>query len=489
MKKTLTLILALTVCLCLLCACGDVEIGGPAPEPAQSAPAKSGGTVNISFSGSSAKADGNGVAIHEGYVLITSPGEYSLSGSYEGQLRVDTGEANGDVYLVLNGVELFCANDCAINATQSKNLRIVAADGTENTVISGTEADMAMVNDASSGAAIFSEDDIHISGGGALKVCGYINNGIGGKDDISIESAALSVIAANNGIRGSESVTVNSGSIAVTAGNDGIKTTSAIKDGKGFVEINGGTVAVSSVGDGISAESDLRVNGGTVTVATTGDSTVLSCKAMKAKGSLSIGGGAVSLSSSDHCIHSTLDVNISGGELTLSSSVSKCVSAHGALNISDGVITADAGDDCLESKLAVNISGGEINITAANDGIKAGEKGNGFTAPVGEAHITGGSVIISAKADPVDAKAAFIVDGGTVFGVGSANNVKGFTGGTQKGIACSFSGTAGSTLSVGKLASMEPAFGFNCVIFSSADIASGSGYEVTQGSNSVTAQA
>ena len=68
------------------------------------------------------------------------------------------------------------------------------------------------------------------------------------------------------------------------------------------------------------------------------------------------------------------------------------------------------------------------NITAGNDGLKAGEKGTGFEEKVGTVTINGGSLNISAYADPIDAKAQLLVNGGSVLAVGTSGTIKNFSG-------------------------------------------------------------
>jgi len=254
MKKGLVILLVCALCFASLAGCGDIEIGSvPAPAPS-SAPAAAdaspagngiaeGGVSVITLTGDGAEVAGGGVSVSGSVVTIASPGEYSVSGHLDnGCIVVNTGEVKGDVRLTLANASVTCLDGAAICAEQVKNLDLVLEDGTENRLVSGTEGvePVAKVD----GAAIFSEDDLDILGGGSLAVFGYLNNGITCKDDLDIQDGTITVTAVNNGVKGSESVEIYGGSVTIRAGNDGLKATSAKKEGKGFVSIEGGSLDI-----------------------------------------------------------------------------------------------------------------------------------------------------------------------------------------------------------------------------------------------------
>ncbi len=60
-------------------------------------------------------------------------------------------------------------------------------------------------------AAIFSNDDLTINGGGSLTVDANYNNGIQSKDDLHITGGNISVTAVNDGIKGRDSIAVRDG--------------------------------------------------------------------------------------------------------------------------------------------------------------------------------------------------------------------------------------------------------------------------------------
>ena len=492
MKKILVCLLAALLALSCFTACSDTVIGASN----DGSTGAGGAEEAITLNGDSAKYAGGGVSINGSTVTISAPGEYTVTGKLDnGRIIIDTGDDPGDVTLTLDGADITCLTDSAIYVAQAKNVDIVLAPGSTNKITSGTEADLEKADGTASGAAIFAEDDLDIKGEGTLQVCGYINNGITCKDDLDIKGGTITVLAANNGVRGSESVSITGGDLSVTAGNDGIKSTVADKAEKGFVEISGGTVAIAAGGDGISAETSLNISGGNIVVSTTGDPTAVSSKGIKANTGFTVSGGSINVTSTDHALKSAVGMSITGGSFTLSSTDGKGISAEEDIVISGGDFNVIAVDDGIESATAVTIEGGNFSVVAGNDGLKAGEKGTGFEEKVGAVTINGGSLNISAYADPIDAKAQLLVNGGSVLACGTSKSIKNFSAGSaQTFAACSISGSSSDTLQITAadgtaLASMAAHYSFNTVLFSFPELLSGSEYTVSAGTASVNVTA
>ena len=253
MKKLLSLILLCAVLLSLA-ACSDPAIGEAPAEAPISADSSLAPEAVIELKGDSVKCSARGVAVSGSVVTIGAPGAYTVRGTLsDGRIIIDLKETPGKVTLFLDGADITCLTDSAIYLLQAKELNLVLAAGSENRIVSGTEADLDSYNEMRQGAAIFAEDDLDIQGEGALTVLGYLNNGITCKDDLKLKGGSLSVLAAGNGVRASESVTMSGGTVDIESDNDGLKTSSAKKADKGFVQIDGGTLTVVSGGDGVSA--------------------------------------------------------------------------------------------------------------------------------------------------------------------------------------------------------------------------------------------
>jgi hypothetical protein len=489
MRKILILTLLGMLILSLFSGCGSVS-----GQTGTSAISTVSGPDKITLSGSTAKYSGTGVVINGNVITINAEGEYYLTGKLDdGQIVVNTGETAQSVYLYLENADITCLTAPAIYVLQAKKLHIVLPEGTSNRIVSGKASDMDSFDKNANGGAIFGEDDIDIEGEGSLEICGYINNGITGKDDVQIEGGTISITAANNGIKGSESVTVSGGSLTVTCGNDGLKSTSADKEGKGFVQIDGGSLNFTVGGDGISAETELVINGGEISITSTGDSLLSSCKAIKANNTLTINGGTLTLSSDDNTISSKEAVFITDGQITAASSSRKGIHAEEKIRISGGSIEISATEEGIQTKGDVELTGGTIRVSSEEDGIKAGDKGDGTTAPVGTISISGGDVVLFSAGDPMEAKLSIVCSGGQVFGTGSPKNAKGLDPASEQAYAAvNLSGKEGDTIRVSG-ASVErsetAARDYSYVFFTSPDLVSGEEYTVEAGSSSAAVKA
>ncbi len=415
MKKLLPLLLILVL---LLSACSSGSGAAPAAQgeeqPAETQQEKLDHTI-ITLDGANAEIRGGGARDEGGVIAISAAGTYELSGvSSEMALVVDTGDDPMDVTLILNNAQITNPTGPAIHVKQAKHFRLRLADGSENLLASGQEADLQNPDPQASGAALFSEDDMDIEGEGSLTVCGYLNNGIGCKNDLDINSGNIAVLAANNGVRGNDSVQIKGGVLAVSAWGDGIKATASNKEGKGYVEISGGSVSLEVWGDGVQAATELRVTGGSLTVIARGDGVEHSSKALKAEKLIQISDGSMSLSA-----------------------------------LEDGM-RCSAGN--------VDVSGGSIQIAAAGDGILAGEKGSGL----GDVTVSGGELSISAGSQAVKARGNFSVSGGSIRALcGSEKQV------VPQGspcLLCLISGAQGDPVQLGELGSVEAPQSYKCLL-------------------------
>lgn len=483
-RKAFCFLFAAALLLGTLSGCADVGISS-----SKDAPSAEKSSTAI-FDGNKVKVTGGGLSASGSTVTISAAGDYSISGTgSDGKIIVNTGDDPGRVRLILNNVDLSNSTGSVIEVQQAKDLRVHLESGSNNRLCSGTEGQAVSEAD-SSGAVIFSEDDLDIEGEGSLQIFGYINNGITGKDDVDINGGNIEIYAVNNGIKGSESVDIKGGSITVTSGNDGIKSSSAAKSGKGYVHISAGNIVIKAAGDGIAAETELTVDGGTIDVFTEGDNAVTSCKALKGKTGLTINGGTITLDSSDHAVHSAAGLSINGGTIDIVCKSGKGIAAHEDILLGGGSVTVSAWDDGIETEGCITVNGGSFNISSGSNGIKAGFAGTGFETDNGLITINNGDIIINAMGDAIDGKGAVSVNGGSVFALGYSKSLKNFDdGSTQAFIGVSFRGTAGAEVSVDELYKLTAIWDFNTVLFSSPQLKSGTEYYVTAGTNSISAAA
>lgn len=457
MKKQLCALLPLCMAAALLAGCSDVVI--------QSANSEVDGlsATTIELNGGSAAVSGGGAAVSGSTVTISAAGNYSFTGSLtDGQIIVDTGDDAGLVTLILDGVDISNSADAAIYVQQAKDVTLRLAEGTVNTVSSGSEADMQLCDESASGAAIYAKDDIDIEGAGTLNVYGYINNGIACKNDIDINSGNINIVAANNGVRGSDSVEISGGVISISAGNDGVKATETDKESKGYISVTGGVVDINASGDGMSAGRTLTISGGVINISSGVSGSSDSGKGIKAQIDISVSGGSVTVDSVDHAVHSAAGVSISGGELTLCSSGGKGIAAHDDIRLLGGTVSISSAKDGIDAEGGVLISGGTTAVTAGENGVKAG----------------GG----------------IVSQGGELLAAGHSKVLKTFDPASTYGfLSCSISGAKGDAVQVSAggetLCAIETQWAYNTVIYCSSAVVTGGTYTVTGGASSVETEA
>lgn len=460
MKKLISLFLLCT--LLLLCGCGAE--GGTAEDGER--------ITTITLNGTGATVKGGGATVKDNVVTIKAVGTYSVSGELtDGQLVVDTGENPVDVTIILDNASVTNLSGPALHILQAKNVNLILAEGSSNSLCSGTERPLGQADPNASGGAILAEDDLDIEGSGMLRVLGYLNNGITCKDDLDINGGSLEVVAVNHGIRASESLEMKGGTVDIRCGSDGMKTSSAVKAGKGFITLSGGEVSILCGGDGIAAETELRLEGGSVTITAQGDPALGSSKGLKGKTGLSVTGGTAKVTAEDHALHSDAAVSISGGELELTANNGKGIDAEGEVTLSGGSVRIESAGDGISSPAAVLLDGGEVSIASRGDGVQAGKSGSG----TGNITLSGGQVQICAMKKSLDAKGSLSLTGGELFALsGSEKQVGPEESAELPWLFCRLNGEAGQTVTVGESGrTLLAAFAYKNVLYAGAELVAG----------------
>ncbi len=413
MKKTLAFIFTALFALCIFTGCGAENSGE-----------KSTGTA-VEFTGTEAKIQGGGCSYNDGVLTVSKSGTFILSGELKGSILVDTGTAQEDVKLVLNGFKAENPNGPAVLIQQAKNARIELKEGSENLLVSGVEG-TAFDEAGATGAVIYSEDDLDIDGSGKLHIKGYINNGIGCKDDLDINGGEIRISALNNGIRSSESFELKGGKLDITAGNDGIKTSSNKKEGKGFLNILGGEAVIDAAGDGLSSVAELNVEDG-----------ILNIKAQNGDG----------------------------------------IKADGEINITGGTVSADAADNGIKALMGLKLSGGTVSIVSAGDGLQAGDK---KLSSVKSIEQTGGELYVSCYKQGFKADEIYL-NGGMALVLQNEELLNGALSNTKPVICGELEAAKGNTVSVEDIAEILSQNACKTVIFSHPQLEGGKEYRVSNG--------
>ena len=277
MKKTFTWILAaLLVLSCLaFAACSGETVDPSQTNQPGGAQTDSGSATPenmidsyITFSGTSYTAtDSSALKVDGSALAITKAGTYEISGTLDnGQIIVEVTKAE-KVTLILNNFTGHNESSAVIWVKSADKVYLELKDGTTNTLTDGATYVFANPTDTKPNACIYASDDLSIKGYGTLIIRGNYNNGIGCKNDLSINNAKVTVTAVNNAIKGNGSVTVKGDAdVLVEGAEDAIKTDS-LDVGKGFLLITEkAKVTVHCVDDGLQATQDITVTtGATVT--------------------------------------------------------------------------------------------------------------------------------------------------------------------------------------------------------------------------------
>lgn len=442
---------------------GCVTIGGAAESALK---------AKIRFDGATVEVAGVGASAKENLVTIIDGGTYEITGAGNGvQLLVDA-DKRVEVTLKLNGVSIKNPDDAAIYVKKALHVTVELAEDTQNRLISGEKTDA--VDEDASGGALHSKCDLTITGGGALFVGGYINNGIHCTDALSLESGTIAVEAAHHGVKGKDSLAIGGGSLTVDAGRDGLHS-------EGEIRIDGGSTEITAGDDGAHADVSLEIGGGDLNV-------VDSTEGLEAVRIL-ISGGTVSVNAEDD------GVNANGGASMLGREGEKVppdgnmgrrggMPNDGQMFQNEGMPNGEPpfqsgdmpkgepsfqngdmpngdpmpqGDGMQNDESAFHNNGGWIpqndnmpngEPIPQNDNMPSGESAQSEETEKPLLRITGGSVYVSALGDGLDSNGDLLIEGGTVIVDGPENGMNGaLDSGSENGGVCRASG--GVALAIG----------------------------------------
>lgn len=453
------------------------------------------GKADIVLNKTSISANEKSVTVEGTKATITAGGSYSVSGEIEnGRIVVDAG--TDDVTIVLDGASILSDEKDAIYVESAGSLTIELADGKENILSTGSEEDYQAAKEASKEtettdssesktqeesteaesteeettsseedgfknsekAALMAKCDLNISGSGSLEVKGYTNNGIQSKNNLTVESGVITVVAANDAVKANENLSIQSGSVTVDAYGDAITADGdlSIADGSFTITTGGGAKNASSkkqMGGGFQGgtqnktmekssgeesteksdteEESQQANGGQMPSdgqmggnrqggfrfddsSDADDSNQVSQKGMKAGGNMTISGGSFSLDTVDDSLHSDGDMTVSGGTFTIDAG-DDGMHAGGTLTYEDGTTTVKGCYEGVEGTVIV-VNGGTLDVTADDDGFNAASD---TTDP--NLTMNGGEITIDSEGDGLDSNKDLIINGGNIYIDGPSN--------------------------------------------------------------------
>lgn len=453
------------------------------------------GDTEIIFKDNVAEVKGSGVKTEGNRVTIQSGGEYYLSGNFTGQLRVDVTEEK-KVTLIFNGVSIACSDSAPLFILSSPKKTVIStATGSVNILADGGAYDPNICDETDGDvpdAALYSRDDLKITGSGELYVSSVSNRGINCKDDLEIENGSLYVESQDDAVRGKDSITVTGGNIAIDTQGDGFRSAGDETDAeKGRITIENGKISVICGGDAFDGETSLEIRGGELVMKTNGGhengkehkdefggggfpgggggpggmrprstsvtaeaSTDVSAKGLKSAVSVTVSGGRLSLDCADDAVHSNGSVTVLDGSIFIKTG-DDGLHADGILTVSGGNITVERSYEGAEGE-EIYISGGTMRLTSSDDGINAGTSNGGFGFGGGNGtgglYVSGGYTVLDASGDGIDSNNNVTMSGGTLIVYGPVSGANGpldydrsfdFSGGTLLAV-----GAAGMAQSV-----------------------------------------
>ena len=207
--------------------------------------------TTVIFNGTEAKINGSGAEFSNGVLKIASGGSYTLSGTLEGQVLVETGKED-EVRLFLNGVQITSGGAYAIASVKGALLTVTMMPGTTNTLtVTGAETEaqdgQELTEEQEADAAVYVKNDLVLNGEGTLEIDSSLK-GVHAKDTLTVESGEYMIRSADDAFNGKDAVTVNGGSfsIAIADTSEGKGITS-----KGDVLLNDGAMEIEACSEGI----------------------------------------------------------------------------------------------------------------------------------------------------------------------------------------------------------------------------------------------
>ncbi len=272
-------------------------------------------------------------------LTINKAGTYVLSGELNGSIIIDS---QGDVKLVLDGVNISASNFAAIYIKNASMCTISLADGSDNYLSDGDT--YTQIDENNVDAVIYSKDDLILTGNGSLTVNGNYKHGIVSKDDLTINSGTYNVTVNSTGIVGKDHLTVNGGTINITSGKDSLKSNNDEDEDLGIITINGGDININSGDDAITAYTSLIINDGNIKI----NKSYEGLESAK----ITINGGNITIIASDDGINAASKTD-----------------GYSLLRINGGNIYVNAEGDGIDSNGDIQIEGGNITVFGAdNDG-------------------------------------------------------------------------------------------------------------------------
>ena len=390
--------------------------------------------VHVTLDGSNIQVSGDGATASNGVLTITKEGTYVVTGNLtDGQIVVAAADTD-KIQIVLNGATINCADNAPIYIKSANKVFITL---NQNTVNSLTDSSAYVQTDENTvDGVIFSKADLTINGAGTLNITTNFNHGIVSKDDLIITGGTFNITSADNALSGKNSVKIKDGVVNITSSNGkGITSKNADDTTKGYVYICGGTITIKNSTEGIEGTA-IIIEGGTIDLVSQDDG-FNSASASAAETDTGAKGGGAAMENDANCY----------------------------LSIAGGTIKVNATGDGLDSNGSLYVTGGTIIVSGPTNG------GNGALDYNGTAEITGGTIFVAGSTGMAQGFSDTSTQCSLLYNLTTA---------CAAGTEIKLTDASGNTI-----ASFTPDKTYQSVVISTPDLAQGSTYTLTCGSQTV----
>ena len=381
------------------------------------------GATEITLLGDHARISGGGAYAYDNKVVLAQAGRYRVSGALEDGTLVVSADSRAKVWIMLDGVDIVCADDACLRIDEADKVFLTLADGSENSMTGGEVYSDEAVEAGRSGV-IASRDDLTINGAGSLRITAGWKHGIDANDDLVITGGTITIEAPGDALHVNDSLRTENAALTLKAGDEGVQ----VQNAESLLYIASGSLTVDSTGAGLKGAGTLLLEGGSVDLRSEGDG-------IHMDESVTVTDGTLRIASGDDGIHADKAVTLAGGSVT----VSECYEGIEALTI--------------------DMRGGEVSIYPSDDGLNANGGSDMFGPGMWNAtpstetntdeetwiHISGGTLTVvnnvARDADGLDSNGDILISGGKVFvSLTSAGSNSAIDYGSESGGVCEITG-------------------------------------------------